>query len=174
MFYSRRNTTSWPASKHWSIWSITTPTHTVWTNTSTGCQAGEIGILFLYYKNSVLLILICVFRYNEQNEWVKVNSVKISFQEKLQFLKKEYDFILLFFFCNRKDIHKFYPEFMRKPKSTKFFKFGRNDGGEPLEVRVERAHRQISEANKSLDIKKALSGLYRKYLEVCWEYAFYG
>lgn len=74
----------------------------------------------------------------------------------------------------KKDIHKFYPEFMRKPKSTKFFKFGRNDGGEPLEVRVERAHRQISEANKSLDIKKALSGLYRKYLEVCWEYAFYG
>lgn len=76
----------------------------------------------------------------------------------------------------KKELHKFYPEFMRKPKSTKFFKFGRrmDDEEEPLEARVERAHRQISDAYKSKDIKEALPALYRTYLEVCWQYAFYG
>lgn len=74
----------------------------------------------------------------------------------------------------KKELHKFYPEFMRKPKSSKFFKFGKNDGVEPLEVRVERAHRQISGAYKDKDIKQALPALYRTYLEVCWQYAFYG
>lgn len=82
--------------------------------------------------------------------------------------------LFCYFFCNRKELHKFYPEFMRKPKSTNFFKFGKNDGVEPLEVRVERAHRQISGAYKDKDIKQALPALYRTYLEVCWQYAFYG
>lgn len=82
--------------------------------------------------------------------------------------------LFCYFFCNRKELHKFYPEFMWKPKSTKFFKFGKNDGVEPLEVRVERAHRQISGAYKDKDIKQALPALYRTYLEVCWQYAFYG
>nr|XP_022331009.1 FERM domain-containing protein 8-like [Crassostrea virginica] len=76
----------------------------------------------------------------------------------------------------KEELHKFYPEFMRKPKSSRFFKFGRNENEEEelLEVRVQRAHRQISEAYKDTDMKQALPGLYRRYLEVCWQYAFYG
>ncbi|XP_062572407.1 putative FERM domain-containing protein FRMD8P1 [Saccostrea cucullata] len=76
----------------------------------------------------------------------------------------------------KEELHKFYPAHMRKPKNTKFFKFSRNknEDVEALEVRVRRAHRQISDAYKNTDIKQALGSLYRKYLEVCWQYAFYG
>jgi hypothetical protein len=65
---------------------------------------------------------------------------------------------------------------MRKTKSTKFFKFGKNknENEEPLEMRVERAHKEISEVYRNQDIKAALPALYRLYLEVCWQYAFYG
>lgn len=49
--------------------------------------------------------------------------------------------LFCYFFFNREEFYKFYLEFMRKLKSIKFFKFGKNDGVEFLEVRVERVYR---------------------------------
>ncbi|XP_062572405.1 FERM domain-containing protein 8-like [Saccostrea cucullata] len=74
----------------------------------------------------------------------------------------------------KEELHKFYPAHMRKPKNTKFFNFGGNRNDEALEVRVQSMHQQISAEYKNTDIKEALGKLYRKYLEVCWQYAFYG
>lgn len=47
-------------------------------------------------KKSVLLILICVFRYNQQNEWVKQIQLKLVLK-KTAVYKIVYDVILLFF-----------------------------------------------------------------------------
>nr|KAG5691779.1 hypothetical protein BaRGS_014779 [Batillaria attramentaria] len=36
------------------------------------------------------------------------------------------------------------------------------------------AHKKVSEEYSDLDVEKSLSILYRKYLELCWSYPFYG
>ncbi|KAK3093563.1 hypothetical protein FSP39_017341 [Pinctada imbricata] len=74
----------------------------------------------------------------------------------------------------RKELEKFYPEHLRKVKSGPIIKLRNPPREENLDSRLSQAHRQKSQAYKDVSVEKCLPELYREYLDICWQYPFYG
>ncbi|XP_052275436.1 FERM domain-containing protein 8-like isoform X1 [Dreissena polymorpha] len=74
----------------------------------------------------------------------------------------------------RASLYQFYPEHMYRKPSVSFFKKKTAEPKDDIENRWLDAHRQISQEFEHEDIDKILGTLYRRYMEVCWKYPFYG
>lgn len=74
----------------------------------------------------------------------------------------------------RTSVHQYYPEHMYQ-KPTGFFLKKKSQGPkEAIEERWLNAHRQISQEYENEDLDRIRGELYRRYLEICWPYPFYG
>ncbi|XP_076452584.1 putative FERM domain-containing protein FRMD8P1 [Babylonia areolata] len=73
----------------------------------------------------------------------------------------------------RASLMQFYPEHMYVKERFLFFARTKPQARDCEELFMD-AHKKTSEEYADLDIDKSLSILYRKYLEVCWTYPFYG
>ncbi|XP_076434671.1 putative FERM domain-containing protein FRMD8P1 [Babylonia areolata] len=73
----------------------------------------------------------------------------------------------------RSNLVMFYPESMYTKERFLFFARLRAQARDCEELFMQ-AHQEISEVFASLDVNSSLSTLYRRYLEVCWSYPFYG
>lgn len=72
----------------------------------------------------------------------------------------------------RSNLVQFYPAHMYTKQ--RFLFFAKTKPQTDCEELFMDAHKKVSEEYALLDIDKSLSILYRKYLEVCWTYPFYG
>ncbi|XP_041352332.1 putative FERM domain-containing protein FRMD8P1 isoform X4 [Gigantopelta aegis] len=72
----------------------------------------------------------------------------------------------------RANLIKFYPEHMYQQKTFLFFP--KKPEGIDCEELFQGAHQRRSQEYANLDLTKDLAVLYRKYLEICWTYPFYG
>ena len=68
----------------------------------------------------------------------------------------------------------YYPEHMYRKPSSGFFKKKSRDPKELVEERWLDSHRRISQEYERDDIAEVRGQLYRRYLEICWPYPFYG
>ena len=76
---------------------------------------------------------------------------------------------------SRTMLHQFYPDHVyRKPAAGFSFLKKNKELKEGVEDRMLNAHRQISQEMENEDIERALPDLFRRYLEICWPYPFYG
>lgn len=73
----------------------------------------------------------------------------------------------------RANLVQFYPEHMYVKERFLFFAKTKAHAQDCEELFMD-AHRRVSEEYADLDVDKSLSILYRKYLELCWSYPFYG
>ncbi|KAL8574241.1 hypothetical protein ACOMHN_065784 [Nucella lapillus] len=73
----------------------------------------------------------------------------------------------------RSSLMQFYPEHMYIKERFLFFARTKAHAKDCEEMFMD-AHKKASEEYADLDVDKSLSILYRKYLEVCWTYPFYG
>lgn len=73
----------------------------------------------------------------------------------------------------RANLVQFYPEHMYTKERFLFFAKAKAHAQDCEEMFMD-AHRKVSDEYVELDVDKSLSILYRKYLEICWSYPFYG
>ena len=72
----------------------------------------------------------------------------------------------------RSNLTRFYPPHMYKHR-LQLLNIGRQKDP-PCEELFMAAHRQITDTYRGVQIKQVLKDLYKQYLQICWQYSFYG